>query len=1046
MNLIDVIKNNPDNNYFVSASAGTGKTYTLTKYYISILEKNFGNPDIVERILAVTFTNKAAGEMRERILEAVYEKIDSNPPSNISKESWFSYWNEIKINLSRAWIKTIDSFCSRILKDNNLIVGIDPNFSMISEFKKEKEIQKAIQYSLRLIFELYEDGDISWLDNLSVERRNLIQKQVSILKGDMEKFKYSLNLFLTEKRLDDLIIYLKKVIQNFRLEMERVHLLENFELSDTDKTEDYKNILWVFKIMSIITSNFYESITIDNFQFDFKGILEKTISALNNEYVLNKYKNRFKYIIVDEFQDTNYLQKEIFERLHDDNNYLFYVGDRKQSIYRFRGADVSVFSKTQNEFEKLNYHIGYLNINRRSNSQIVEFANKISKQVLFKKENIEKDYVDIDLMENMIISENDICGFEEPSKEFLTPSLTESDFNRIKYIYGETEEKNNSDERMKKEVEIFAETINSLVGKDMTFRVRKDGSLTFETRPVNYGDFAILLKQMVGYENLIKESFSKFNIPYYIFGGKSFYYKPEIKAILSSLSAVQNPLNDFELTKYLMSLIVRMTFQEYHSLIEKRKGKESLFETLEKHKNLFNNNIVKGFDVLKKFKDLKYFLSPTNILKGIVNETDYLIYLSSLETTENAISNVKKMINEAEQYDNLANSFAELIKLLKNSTEVDEQEAVLEDEKSDSVKIMTIHKSKGLEFPIVILGGLHKAIKESRSDDIEFSLPDIDGNRYFLLKKIFEDSLKNTSDVFLDWFKNNDFLDFTENNRLIYVAVTRAKEMLIPVMVKNERSTSFNDFFKSVSYEKIDYIENSDIVSIKKDVIKENDDYGLVPEKNLTDFNHLAYKQYIAPTYLTDKFKFSEIRETEDLADFYNVNFYNSKNFLDNKNSFFDDQELLYKGSEIHLKLQSAINLSHIKNMVINKELPDGFDNLEIIKYAFDEKKKSKNEWRLMKKEVIDNKDFMLFGIVDKVVFDSNKITIIDFKYSNLTNKEKIEGYIFQIQFYMYLLKDFGDIDKGYIINVKTNEKPVIIEVAYNPDIKEIIYSKIKEL
>jgi ATP-dependent helicase/nuclease subunit A len=551
---------------------------------------------------------------------------------------------------------------------------------------------------------------------------------------------------------------------------------------------------------------------------------------------------------------------------------------------------------------------------------------------------------------------------------------------------------------------------------------------------------------MVGYENLIKESFSKFNIPYYIFGGKSFYYKPEIKAILSSLSAVQNPLNDFELTKYLMSLIVRMTFQEYHSLIEKRKGKESLFETLEKHKNLFNNNIVKGFDVLKKFKDLKYFLSPTNILKGIVNETDYLIYLSSLETTENAISNVKKMINEAEQYDNLANSFAELIKLLKNSTEVDEQEAVLEDEKSDSVKIMTIHKSKGLEFPIVILGGLHKAIKESRSDDIEFSLPDIDGNRYFLLKKIFEDSLKNTSDVFLDWFKNNDFLDFTENNRLIYVAVTRAKEMLIPVMVKNERSTSFNDFFKSVSYEKIDYIENSDIVSIKKDVIKENDDYGLVPEKNLTDFNHLAYKQYIAPTYLTDKFKFSEIRETEDLADFYNVNFYNSKNFLDNKNSFFDDQELLYKGSEIHLKLQSAINLSHIKNMVINKELPDGFDNLEIIKYAFDEKKKSKNEWRLMKKEVIDNKDFMLFGIVDKVVFDSNKITIIDFKYSNLTNKEKIEGYIFQIQFYMYLLKDFGDIDKGYIINVKTNEKPVIIEVAYNPDIKEIIYSKIKEL
>src|SRR6056297_1345878 len=142
MDLLKEIKQNPNRNFFISASAGTGKTYTLTKYYISILENNYPDFDIVDRIAAVTFTNKAAGEMRERIMEAVYEKLEENPPKGIFYEDWYDYWNNIKINLSRAWIKTIDSFCSRIIRDNNIQIGVDPNFGMVSEFKKDREIEK----------------------------------------------------------------------------------------------------------------------------------------------------------------------------------------------------------------------------------------------------------------------------------------------------------------------------------------------------------------------------------------------------------------------------------------------------------------------------------------------------------------------------------------------------------------------------------------------------------------------------------------------------------------------------------------------------------------------------------------------------------------------------------------------------------------------------------------------------------------------------------------------------------------------------------------
>ncbi|MGM0641568.1 MAG: UvrD-helicase domain-containing protein [Thermotogota bacterium] len=1035
MDLIKEIKQNPNRNFFISASAGTGKTFTLTKYYISILENNYPDYDIVDRIAAVTFTNKAAGEMRERIMEAVYDKLEENPPKAIFYEDWYNYWNNIKINLSRAWIKTIDSFCSRIIRDNNIQVGVDPNFGMVSEFKKDREIEKATYYSLKMILELYEDKEIEWLRSLSEERKNKIKDSLNFLRSENETFKQTLLIILDELKLENFKNLIKESIKNWRLEMTRVKIFDELELADTDMSDRYIDILWLFKIISNISKEIFESLTLDNFQFDFKGILEKTIEALEDENIREKYQQRFKYIIVDEFQDTNYLQKEIFEKLHNDDNFLFYVGDRKQSIYRFRGADVSVFTTAKNEFINKNYVYSSLNINRRSEQEIVDFANAISKEILFNSKKLNQENIDYKILEDSQFQKSDVSEHEESEGELISARLLEDDLNRIKYI-NITPEKANNSERKKAEIKAMAISVKKLLGQKMSFRNREKGKIQREIREIQPGDIAILLKQMSGYEEEIKAEFSKNNIPFYIIGGKSFYYKSEIQALFSALSAVQNPFNDFEFSKYMMSLIGGMNFQQYDKLIKFRESKKSLFETFEKNIEHFedSNNILIAYKTLKKYKDLKYFLKPTSILKGIVNETEYLLKLSILDDSESAISNIKKLLSDAEKYNNIASSFSELVRLLKKSKDIDEEEAVLEDETSNSVKIMTIHKSKGLEFPIVIMGGLYKSQKNSKSSEIDFSLPNSEGENYYIINSIFKDILKETDDPFLKWFKNNDFLDQTENHRLMYVGITRAREMFLPLLVETNNST-YNDFFSKLNYKGIDNINSEDIEDVNLEINKENFNKGILKEENLKSFMDLSYKQYIAPTYLINETKPTEA----DYAEEQGQNLESLK--LD---SLFSDQELLFRGSELHSKLQSSYEYHHLENLVERNLLPSPLLDKDIIKYAFNSKGKTiKNEWRIVKNINIQNKEYMLFGIPDKVIIDNGEIIILDYKYSSLRDKSKIESYKFQMMFYLYLLKDFGVPKKGYIVSIRNGNT---IKFDYTPEIETQIYEKIKKI
>ncbi|POZ88650.1 MULTISPECIES: exodeoxyribonuclease V subunit beta [Petrotoga] len=1052
---VDVYKeiDDPNRNFFISASAGTGKTYILTQYFIKVLEKNFPNAEIVENILTVTFTNKAASEMKNRIMEEVSNKLDEKPPYGTSKVEWYQYWNEVKINLSRSWVKTIDSFCSRIIRENNISMGVDPNFSIISDFQRDREVERSVYSALRVALEIYQDKEIDWLNFLSIKRKEKIEKYIETLNREKTKFKESFKKILSERGLDEFEKIIQDVVSNWRIEMSRVLLTNDLELADKELSELYKNFLWLVKIISLIASEFYLGLTTDNFLYDFKAVLEKVVEEFeNNPDLLKKYQNKFKYIIVDEFQDTNYLQKEIFDKLHTTDNYFFYVGDRKQSIYRFRGADVSVFSRSLTEAQNSDEEIllGKLTKNRRSHQQIINFANHLSEVSLFKRENLQMEDIDPKLLENLSFQEEDISEPEIPPQETETiPTLSEDDTKRVKYILIEPTDENglnNQENRLAIEIETLAKVIKKLLGQEMDFKVRKNNKVYYERRKIEPKDIAVLSKELKNTEKILRTTFFKYNIPFYIFGSKSFYNRPEIQAIFAALNSIQNPFNDYQFVRYMMSLLVGMSFQDLSKLVEKRQG--SFFETFENMQSEFPDDVVESYKVLKKYKDLKYYLTPSSILKGIINNNNYFSKLVLTNDPEVSISNIKKLINQAEEYNNMANSFSELVRFLKNASNISEEEASIEDETSNSVKVMTIHKSKGLEFPIVLMIGLHNSISGTKNGSYaEFSIPDAAGNRYYLLKNVFKESVENSDHWLLKWFKNNEFLDKTEANRLVYVGITRAKDLLIPLLVSNEKADTLNNFFLTVKNSNtIDIIHSDNIQQPKENAPEplnkdeENTLFKDIPHQNLKDLTNLSYKKYIAPTYIINEIKTNELDLIEDL----NETILSPSTYFDPKN-IFSDQELIFRGSFLHSKLRSAQNISHIKNMVKNGELPQGFDELDIVKRAFSpsENKVIKNEWRLMKKLNIGKKEYMLFGIPDKVIIEKGDIEILDYKYSDLKDPKKIKDYEFQILFYLYLLSDFGNPKRGHIISIKTLQDPITLE--YDPQFEERLISQLSK-
>lgn len=444
----------------IEASAGTGKTQRLTQEYLKILDKK--NPaESIKRILAITFSEKAAIEMKERILKEIFEKIYPN----LSEKEKIDLENQ----LFRLRISTIHSFCQQILRRFSLYLKIDPFFKIIEDTESNLYFFQAIGKFL-----------------------NLLEKNQSSL-DIIKKIKL--------KTLIDLLINFSNT---------HPHIFTGNPEDNTPLTEE---ILQIYQKIEEIHKEIKESIS----GVDFNDLEKLTYLLLSeNPYaliVLEDFDEKINFILVDEFQDTNVLQWEIISKLIEEwlsgygakaekgESYgIFIVGDRKQSIYNFRGAESRIFDDAK---KKLKDYIKEekLLVNYRSSPLIIDFVNKVFEDIYpWKDQKLEfpagKDIVDSKIEINILPKDS------EKEKEYEWIS---------KKIYQMVNEK----------YQVF----------------EKDGS----KRDINFGDIAILIRRRNKNLKLLEDVLTDYKIPYIIVGGIGFYQEDEILFLLSLLFSLSDP-------------------------------------------------------------------------------------------------------------------------------------------------------------------------------------------------------------------------------------------------------------------------------------------------------------------------------------------------------------------------------------------------------------------------------------------------------------------------------------------------------------------------
>jgi len=758
-------------NVSVSAGAGTGKTHVLVERFVEIVRKNLAK---TAEILAITFTEKAANEMKARIVARLKS----------------AGLNDARREIENAYIGTIHAFCSRLLKEHPVEAGMDPDFQVIEE--DEANLLKEIVLDHVIESRFQESGAFELLYRYSEEkiREDIkeVHKKIFGCGASLEKTISNSGHFQDFDLRNELIRALNQVgnfknksekaeetIQflesHFDLDWSYVEMLKSFNKKFDLRSKEGKEEVLILRaafekfiqfqveriglpfhetFCSLLRdfSERYEFEKKERASFDFNDLQRLASNLLSGGQassvaIRSRYQKQFKFIMVDEFQDTDPLQAHLIELIQNHNN-LFIVGDVKQAIYGFRGTDPEIFRGKEKEFETKKTGIRVsLTGNFRSRPEIIDFVNHFF-DGLWRKINLKTD--------------------------FLTASRTfpKPDEFPIELLEIEREEKKSIDELRRKEAKTIAARIQELVA-----------SGNFE-----YKDFAILFRAATKM-NIYEQELRNLQIPYHLIGGHGFYHQPEIRDLMNFLTIIENPLHDIPLAGVLRSPMFQVTDDTLFWLSRRAKSNDKRSPFLN-GVNEFEN-IAEILETergkLIRFKKLygellsERDMSVSQTLEFILKETQYDLYVLGLPQGKRHFANLRKLVDLARELETRdvihLGDFVRYVKGIQFH-EVRESEAQIEAEEGRVVKLLTIHKSKGLEFCAVILPDL---LYEVDSRDWKFRFDSDLGigiQVYNPETADFEKSLTYQSIL-----ERNQMREEAEAKRLLYVAMTRAKEHLI---------------------------------------------------------------------------------------------------------------------------------------------------------------------------------------------------------------------------------------------------------------------------
>ncbi len=825
----------PSRSVCIVAGAGTGKTHILIAKYIDLLERGCNPRDI----LALTFTRKAASEMKERVEAALDLRVSENP----------SKWRRIRDEFIWADISTFHSFCSKILHEFPIEANIDPDFTIIDDLQARRLQEDALEACLHSpssasresICRLLADTDEWHVREYLLElykNRIFVEEFFKKLDDDeaiIEMWKtqycnfqnYLLALFLSNSEFGDTIKelhrlalacrkdkdgamkYLRsiephladlleqrspKIALSAIIELSRIKGRTNMGSSANWNAKDLKSLRNAYaKLQSLFTANrqmleiqagdeSFLKYTLDflrDLKFAFKEYLNNVdelkrqrggidfgdmiyiayhLFRDNKDLARANFHNRYRYVLVDEFQDTDPIQCkiiwEILGDLKEETDRLFVVGDPKQSIYLFRDADVALFKEMQEIIQgDLNGKIIPLNINFRSAPEIVYFVNYLFSRILSSSSKPwEFGYDSLDVSQER---KNDSGSVEL----LLVP----------KGIGGR--------ERPKIEAEMIARRIQNLVEIEKKEVYWDEFKYKLPSpRAARYGDIAILLQRRTNLR-YIELALQKYGIPYHVSSGLGFYERQEIVDLFNLLNFLNNELDDISLYGILRSPYFGVPDSQLYKI--SKSGSGSLWSKAQKCPQLPENAaMINAVNLLGKWLSWAHVEPIADLLCRIIESSEIYAVYGGLDGGNRYIANIEKFLQivrnaQMNGMTSLSDFAAELDLLIDEAPM--EGEGQIDIENANVVKIMTVHASKGLEFPIVAIPDMSGRGEKDRSmlmvDEIlgiGLRVPD-PSNEY---------KLRDTFQLQLLKIRLDEKLE-AERKRLFYVAATRAKDHLL---------------------------------------------------------------------------------------------------------------------------------------------------------------------------------------------------------------------------------------------------------------------------
>ncbi len=856
-----------DSNILVAAAAGSGKTAVLVE---RIIHKIIDEQMDIDKILVVTFTNAAASEMRERILEAIYKKLEENP-ENVHLQRQI-------ILLNKASICTIHSFCLDVIHNHFYEIDLPSNFKIadtaeidllkqevLDDLFEQKYTEndkdfiellenytnyrgdEALQELVLKIYKFIQSSPfpIKWLQEklelLKIEDKDISQTiwgeliiqtveddiQESIMQLEAIKSKIALYPEMTKfyqtisediinlqdlqkyNSWDELYIKLlnfnfskwpvdKKVINDLKEDSKEIrdkvkkHIKEKtaklLSCSQEQAVKDLKIITPILEklanLVTEFTKNFAEKKKEKNC-IDFNDIEHFALKILLDENnnpteVAKKYKERFEEIAIDEYQDSNLVQEAILTSISKGNN-IFMVGDVKQSIYKFRQARPELFLQKYDEYKNKEEKTQEDNLkiqlfrNFRSRQNILNITNLVFESIM------SKELGDINYNENEYLNYG--ANYPEPEEIKNYAGIAELDIIDLKEDESITAFEGEEDEEEQERVEddvleakFVANKIQELLNSDYMVFDKKQGY-----RKIRPKDIVILLRATSNLSPIYEKELSDLDLPVFSDTSGTYLDTVEIQTILSVLKIIDNPLQDIPLVVVLRSSICNFTDNDLIT-IRLTDRNCNFYEALIKTRIICDGDLkdkIESFlEKLEKWKSISQYMPLDEFIWQIYLDTGYYQYVGLLPNGAMRQANLKTLFEKAKQYEKASFkglfNFIQFIDKLKKQNG-DLASAKLIGENEDVIRIMSIHKSKGLEFPVVFLCNSHKKFNmQDLNDnillhqDIGFGPTIMDTARKIKYSSIAKDAIKLK-------MKQETL---SEEQRILYVALTRAKEKL----------------------------------------------------------------------------------------------------------------------------------------------------------------------------------------------------------------------------------------------------------------------------